>query len=380
MAAYLHAAPPPETSTPGGGHDAPDLPGGAGGWVLLVGASARPAVAEALAREGFEPVHVDGAHAALARLGVEPGAAQPGSEAAPGPDAGLPRMVIIDADLPDGDGFSLCGVLRADARSSHLPVLLVARYAEEFHRDLAAGVGADEYLVEPVDARDVAVLARLKAGRRGEEDVYDARTASLPLVALMRALLSGVRSGRVVLAEDSGALIFRHGLVVDATFHGERGSLAFRRLLCFGMGAYTVTFGPELQRGTFTMDRVFLCEQVVPGLERFEQLRVKGLPLAARLTVDFNRLSRELPALPEDVEQVVRLFDGRRTVRAMLLECRFPEALAYEAATRLFMLGVLVPAILVEERERARESAGPPRLFEPVLEPELKPEPGPDAS
>ncbi|MBN9686777.1 MULTISPECIES: response regulator [unclassified Corallococcus] len=379
MVAYLHAAPPPETSAPAGGRDALDLPGGTGDWVLLVGETARPAVAEALAREGFEPVLVDGARAALARLGVEAGGTLPGVAPTDSKD-GLPRLVIIDADLPDGDGFSLCGVLRADPKCAHLPVLLVAKLAEEFHRDLAAGVGADEYLVEPVDARDVAVLARLKAGRRGDEDVYDAHTSTLPLVALVRALLSGVRSGRVVLSEDSGTLFFRHGLVVDAAFHGERGSLAFRRLLCFGAGAYTVTFGPELQRGSFSMDRPFICEQVVPGLERFEQLRVKGLPLAARLTVDFNRLAQELPSLPEDVEQVVRLFDGRRTVRAMLLECRFPEALAYEAATRLFMLGVLVPAILVEERERARESAGPPRLFEPVLAPDSEPEPGPDAS
>ncbi|NBD13235.1 MULTISPECIES: PleD family two-component system response regulator [Corallococcus] len=379
MVAYLHAAPPPESATPPGGRPALDPSGGVGSSVLLVGAEARPAVTEALVAEGFEPVRVEGMGDALAWLGSR---------------AELPRLVIIDADLPDGDGFSLCGALRADAKVAHLPVLLVARHQEEFHRDLAAGVGADEYLVEPVDARDVAVLARLKVGRRAEEDVYDAHSGTLPWVDLVRALLSGVRSGRVTLTEDTGAFTFRHGLVVDATFHGERGSLAFRRLLFFGAGAYTVTFGPELQRGTFTMDRSFLCEQVVPGLERFEALRIRGLPLAARLTVDFNRLARELPSLPEDVEQVVRLFDGRRTVRAMLLECRFPEALAYEAATRLFMLGVLVPAILVEERERARESAGPPRLFEPAAAPDTAPdpeqqpepagrpatEPGPDAS
>ncbi|NOK08734.1 response regulator [Corallococcus exercitus] len=375
MVAYLHVAPPPGTSTPLGGRDTLALPGEGSGPVLLVGETARPAVTEALIAEGFEPVQVEGARAALALLGVEAGVSRPEPEPAR-PDAArtLPRLVIIDADLPDGDGFSLCGVLRADARSAHLPVLLVARQPEEFHRDLAAGVGADEYLVEPVDARDVAVLARLKTGRRGEEDVYDAHTATLPLVGLVRALLSGVRSGRVVLAEDTGAFVFRHGQVVDASFHGERGGLAFRRLLCFGAGAYTVTFGPELHRGTLTLDRPFLCDQVVPGLERFEQLRVRGLPLAARLTVDFSRLAQELPSLPEDVEQVVRLFDGRRTVRAMLLECRFPEALAYEAATRLFMLGVLVPAILVEERERARECAGPPRLFEPVLAPDTEPD------
>ncbi|RKH47234.1 response regulator [Corallococcus sicarius] len=355
MVAHLHVAPPSPSSTPAGGHDALDLAGEAGGCVLLVGDASRPAVTEALVAEGFEPVRVDGMREALARLAS--------SEE-------LPRLVVIDAELPDGDGFSLCGLLRADAKAAHLPVLLMARHQEEFHRDLAAGVGADEYLVEPVDPRDVAVLARLKAGRRGAEDVYDAHTGQLPLVHLVRALLSGVRSGRVILSEDTGSFTFRHGLMVDATFHGERGSLAFRRLLCFATGGYTVTFGPELHRGTFSMDRPYLCEQVVPGLERFEALRVRGLPLAARLTVDFNRLARELPTLPEDVEQVVRLFDGRRTVRAMLLECRFPEALAYEAATRLFMLGVLVPAILVEERERARAFAGPPRLFEPAPTPD----------
>jgi DNA-binding response OmpR family regulator len=360
MVAYLHAAPPPDSPSPVGGADAPDPKGG--GSVLLVGETSRPSVAAVLCEEGFEPVRVTGAHEALSRLSSQ---------------APLPRLIIIDAELPDSDGFSLCGAIRADARIAHLPVLLVARHQEEFHRDLAAGVGADEYLSEPVSPRDVAVLARLKAGRRGEEDVYDAHTSTLPLVDLLRALLSGVRSGRVTLSEEAGTLTFRHGLVVDATFHGERGSLAFRRLLCFGMGAYTVTFGPELHRGAFSMDLPFLCEQVVPALERFEALRVKGLPLAARLTVDFNRLARELPSLPEDVEQVVRLFDGRRTVRAMLLECRFPEALAYEAATRLFMLGVLVPAILVEERERARESVGPPRLFEPSVSPDDAPAPPP---
>ncbi|MCE9668158.1 response regulator [Myxococcus stipitatus] len=314
-------------------------------------AGAQGTLAAGLVDAGFEVLLVAGVQAALAALGPEPG---------------RPGLVFSEVELPDGDGFSLCGLIRAEPATARLPVVLLSRQQEDFHRDLAGGVGADDYLARPVAVEDVVALARLTAGGRTAEATFESHTDTLPLAQVARALLSGVRSGRVVLSEDAGWFAFRHGLVVDALFLGERGSLAFRRLLGFGAGAYAVTLGPELHKGSFTMDRDFLCDVVLPGLERFEALRARGLPLASRLTVDFTRLSEELSALPEDVGEVVRLFDGRRTLRAVLLECRFPEAVTYEAATRLFALGVLVPACLLEERERARASGPAPGFFEPA--------------
>ncbi|MBZ4422412.1 PleD family two-component system response regulator [Myxococcus sp. RHSTA-1-4] len=335
--------------------------------VLLVDsdAGAQAVLAGALAEAGFEVLMVGGVHAALDALTS---------------DGEPPHLVISEVELPDGDGFSLCGQVRADTRTAHLPVLLLARRQEDFHKDLAGGVGADDYLPQPVTVGDVVALARLKTGRRTGDATVESHTARLPLAHVARALLAGVRSGRVVLAEGEGWFAFRHGLVVDAVFHGERGSLAFRRMLCFGSGAYAVVLGPELHKGSFTMDRAYLCETLLPGLERFDALRARGLPLASRLTVDFARLAEMLPTLPEDVGEVVRLFDGRRTLRAMLLECPFPEAVAYEASTRLFALGVLVPACLVEERERARCGTTVPGFFEPVLPPAPEPASAVDAS
>lgn len=320
--------------------------------VLLVDPdmAARAELATALATAGFEVQEVSGAEAARAAL----------AEAlAP------PELVIVETELEGTDGFTLCGQLRADTATADVPVFLLARRQEEFHRDLAGGVGADDYLPRPVASRDVVALARLMAGQRASEPRHESHTSRLPLVHAVRALLAGARSGRVVLSEGDGWLAFRHGVVVDAGFGGQQGAAALRRLLCFGTGAYAVTFGPELHRGSLGVDREHLCADVLPALERFESLRGVGLPLAARLTVDFAQLAAQLPTLPGDVHELVRLFDGRRTVRAVLLECRFPEAVAYEAVIRLYMLGVLVPACLVEERERARGHM--PRFFEPVL-------------
>jgi DNA-binding response OmpR family regulator len=318
--------------------------------VLLVEPDARyqGELGSGLAEAGFEVMVVATAEDALAELAEGPG---------------LPQLVVSETELEGMDGFAFCGLLRAEARTSMLPVFLLASQRESFHLELATSVGADDYLTKPVEAQDVVALARLKAGRRSAETAYEAHSARLPLTHVARALLAGTRSGRVVLKDSDGFFAFRGRRVVDAAFQGERGVLAFRRLLCFGSGVYAVSFGPELHRGSLLMDLTFLREQVLPGLSRFERLREVGVPLAARLTVDFPRLAEHLDSLPDEVISLVRLFDGRRTVRSVVLECSLPEVMAYEAITQLFVLGVLAPACHMEERERVLDA---PRFFEPM--------------
>ncbi len=307
--------------------------------VLLVEPEAQPqsVLGTALAEAGFEVVVVPSAEDARAELAAS---------------QVVPHLFIIETDLEGVDGFGLCSQLRADVRTATVPVMLTTRSPEPFHVELASTVGADDFLPQPVRVPDVIALARLKAGRRSGELSYEAHSARLPLPHVARALLAGTRSGRVVLKDCEGFFAFRGGRVVDAGFQGERGVVALRRLLAFGSGVYSVAFGSELHRGSLLMDKAFLCEQVLPGLERFERLREVGVPLAARLAVEFPKLAEYLPSLPEDVIGLVRLFDGRRTVRAVLEECRFTEVVAFEAITRLFALGVLVPAVHVEEREQ----------------------------
>ena len=318
--------------------------------VLLVEPDAqyRSELGTALAEAGFEVALVGSAEDA--REDLAPGGV-------------LPGLIVSETELPGLDGFAFCGLVRAELRTAQVPVLLLASRREPFHPELAANMGADDLLFKPVMVQDVVALARLKAGRRTGEAEYEAHSARLALTEIARALLAGARSGRVVLKDGGdGFFAFRGGRVVDAAFQGERGVLGFRRLLAFGSGVFGVSFGPELHRGSLLMDRAFLRAQVLPALERFERLREVGVPLAARLTVDFARMAEHLSELPDDVIALVRLFDGRRTVRAVLLECRLPEVVAFEAMMHLFVLGVLVPASRVEERERSLDA---PRFFEP---------------
>jgi len=300
------------------------------------------ALGTGLAEAGFEVVVVPSAEDARAELAAS---------------QVVPHLFIIETELEGVDGFGLCSRLRAEARTASVPVVLISSTNEPFHVELAHTVGADDYLPKPVRVQDVVALARLKAGRRTGELSYEAHSARLPLPNVARALLAGARSGRVVLKDCEGFFAFRGGRVVDAGFQGERGVVALRRLLAFGSGVYAVSFGSELHRGSLLMDKSFLCEQVLPALERFERLREVGVPLAARLTVEFPKLAEYLPTLPDEVIGLVRLFDGRRAVRAVLEESRLTEVVAFETITRLFALGVLVPACHVEERERLQDAS-----------------------
>jgi len=73
-------------------------------------------------------------------------------------------VLVLDVMLPDGDGFELCGSLRA--AGNWTPVLLLTARDAVTDRVRGLDVGADDYLVKPFAFAEL--LARLRAlARRG---------------------------------------------------------------------------------------------------------------------------------------------------------------------------------------------------------------------
>lgn len=67
-------------------------------------------------------------------------------------------IMILEARLPDGDGFELCRSLHA---KSEMPMIFLSSLAEEFDRVLGLKIGADDYISKPFSPREVA--ARVEA-------------------------------------------------------------------------------------------------------------------------------------------------------------------------------------------------------------------------
>ncbi|MDT8409498.1 MAG: response regulator transcription factor [Wenzhouxiangellaceae bacterium] len=88
-----------------------------------------------------------------------------------------PDLVILDVNLPDGDGISLCRELRV---SSRVPILMLTVRAAEDDLVEALEGGADDYLTKPFSPR--TLMARVKAllRRAGEGGSPDLGPSGAP--------------------------------------------------------------------------------------------------------------------------------------------------------------------------------------------------------
>ncbi len=75
-------------------------------------------------------------------------------------------VVILDIELPDGDGTDLLPKLRANGKRT--PALILTARAEVDERIAALDDGADDYVVKPFDLREVQARVRAIARRSSE--------------------------------------------------------------------------------------------------------------------------------------------------------------------------------------------------------------------
>jgi two-component system, OmpR family, response regulator RegX3 len=92
----------------------------------------------------------------------------------------MPDLVLLDVMLPDGSGYDVARTLR---ERSKVPIIMLTARGEETDRIVGLELGADDYIVKPFSAREVA--ARIRAVlRRAGSSAAAAPTASTPKGAL----------------------------------------------------------------------------------------------------------------------------------------------------------------------------------------------------
>jgi signal transduction histidine kinase len=72
----------------------------------------------------------------------------------------LPDVILSDVAMPEMDGYELCRALRAQERTSHIPILLVTARSDVSHVVEGFQAGANDYLVKPFHATEL--LARVE--------------------------------------------------------------------------------------------------------------------------------------------------------------------------------------------------------------------------
>ncbi|HSP20263.1 MAG TPA: response regulator [Myxococcaceae bacterium] len=284
-----------------------------------------------------------------------------------------PALVLAETRLPGLDGFVFCSRLRRSGLAE-VPVLLLTAQPSEAAIAQARSAGAHDVLAKPLFVEDLVSLARLESSRAPGSPTLVASTRDVPVAAALRALLAGCRSGRLLLG-TTAELLFREGKVVSAQVRSVQGERALRRMLLLGEGGYAVHLGPVRSPGDLSVDLPELCGPWTAALGAWRALARVSVPLEAVLCPDLRSLLAQIAQLPEEVEPVVRLFDGERTVRAVILESSLPESLVLQVTNRLYASGALLPLKVARarglepmpERVRTGWDDAPPRSLTPAV-------------
>jgi signal transduction histidine kinase len=83
----------------------------------------------------------------------------------------MPDLITLDVNLPDISGIEVCGQLKSNAGTAHIPILqLSASFVDAESRVRGLQGGADAYLTEPVNRAElvatVGALLRMKSAER----------------------------------------------------------------------------------------------------------------------------------------------------------------------------------------------------------------------
>ena len=73
----------------------------------------------------------------------------------------LPDLILLDLMLPGVDGLEVCKELKAERKTSAIPVIMLTAKAQESDKVIGLELGADDYVTKPFSPREL--LARIKA-------------------------------------------------------------------------------------------------------------------------------------------------------------------------------------------------------------------------
>jgi DNA-binding response OmpR family regulator/DNA-binding CsgD family transcriptional regulator len=121
------------------------------------------------------PDNVSLLHDAMEQAGYTVLIALDGASALQRAAEALPDVILLDARMPGMDGFEVARRLKADAETSHIPIIFMTGLTETEHIEAALAAGGVDYVTKPVKPREI--IARMRVHLNAARAQRQARNA-----------------------------------------------------------------------------------------------------------------------------------------------------------------------------------------------------------
>ena len=283
-----------------------------------------------------------------------------------------PDLVIADTKLPVLDGYGFVRGLRERSDWAQIPVIFLAsqRSVEDKIRGLELGV--EDYLTKPIFVRELLARVNVVLARRAQESLSEQRSSGtlktrfagsihdMTVVDLLQTFEVSKKSGTITFKNGSrlGYVWFRDGRMIDAEVAALRGEEAVYRILVWNEADFEVDFGPIHRDELVEQPTAVLVMEGMRRADEWGRLVEQLPPLDTVLEVEHEKLIDRLSEIPDELNGILRLLDGRHTLMEVVDESPFEDLSTLTTLSKLYFEGLLVPpaAPITERTEHSPHS------------------------
>ncbi|MDZ4695826.1 MAG: DUF4388 domain-containing protein, partial [Deltaproteobacteria bacterium] len=261
---------------------------------------------------------------------------------------GVPELIVSDTQFPGMDGFEFCRRIKERPEHARIPFLFVSskKSIEDKIRGLELGV--EDYLNKPIYIKEITTRVRMLLQRKQRESLEssrDTRTrftgalSDIGVVDLVQTIDVNRKTGIIHIHNSDGhrgAIYFREGRTIDAEAGRLTGIDAVYRLFSWNDGTFEVEFKPLRRRDVIDLSAQAVLMEGMRRLDEWTHLLEALPPLHTVFEVDYHVLAERLADIPDEVNRILRLFDGRRTFMQVVEDSDFPDLEAAVAIAHLY--------------------------------------------
>jgi len=261
-----------------------------------------------------------------------------------------PDLVLSDTKMPEVDGFELCRTLKSNERFKQVPFVFLTSHKSVEFKVKGLELGGDDYLTKPIYIKEIVTRLKMILQKAEKERLekrearagFSGNLADMGVVDLVQTFEIGRKTGTIRIEADRlGSVYFRDGKVVDAELGKLRGESAFYRMLNTSEGKFDVQFVPVERPERIELSTQALLLEGMRRLDEWGRMLEQLPPVETIFEIDYRKLAERLSEIPDEVNALLRLFDGKRTLSRVVEDSDFEDLAALEVISKLYFEGLI---------------------------------------
>ncbi len=263
-----------------------------------------------------------------------------------------PDLIISDTRMGVMDGFEFCRRLKENPEWAAIPFIFLTNQKNVEDKIRGLELGVEDYLTKPIYIKEIVTRVKILLQRKEREDLetkdsktrFEGSLADMTVVDLIQTVEIGHKTGvlRFVHPDgQQGAIYLRNGQVIDAEVGRLQGEQAVYRLLTWSDGRFEVEFRPIHRNQVIDMSSQALLLEGMRRVDEWGRLNEQLPSMEAVFEVDYRELAERLAELPDEVNSVLKLFDGRRTLLHVLDHSEYDDLETLNIISKLYFEGLI---------------------------------------